>query len=165
MTTIEFCKKVLNLINNMKNEKLKGRILNIGDYITEIRSKKIEEFDKSVKKFKNDENYEFRNFLVDRHFFFKAIQEINEELIKNNKEFLIDITTALRNFFDQQALTYLQLKGYYNVEENMLDVKLASRDLQYLELVIKEHTNDKELIPNLKKFETTLPVLYVNAIA
>ena len=47
----------------------------------------------------------------------------------------------------------------------MLDVKLASRDLQYLELVIKEHTNDKELIPNLKMLETTLPVLYVNAIA
>ena len=41
----------------------------------------------------------------------------------------------------------------------MLDVKLASRDLQYLELVIKEHTNDKELTPNLKKSETTFPVL------
>ena len=40
MITKEFCKKMLNLINNMKNEKLKGRMLNIGDYITEIRSKK-----------------------------------------------------------------------------------------------------------------------------
>ena len=90
---------MLNLINNMKNEKLKGRILNIGDYITEIRSKKNAGFDQSVKKFRNDENYKFRNFLVDRHFFFKVIQEINEELIKNNKEFLIDITTALCIFF------------------------------------------------------------------
>ena len=58
----------------------------------------------------------------------------------------------------------MELKGYYNVDENMLDVKLASRDLQYLELVIKKHTDDKELIPNLKKLETTLPVLYVNPI-
>ena len=58
----------------------------------------------------------------------------------------------------------MELKGYYNVDENMLDVKLASRDLQYLELVIKEQTNDKELTPNLKKLETTLPVLYVNPI-
>ena len=44
-------------------------------------------------------------------------------------------------------------------------MKLASRDLQYLDSVIKEHTNDKELIPNLKKLETTLPVLYVNVLA
>ena len=66
--------------------------------------------------------------LVDRHFFFRAIQEINKELIKNINEFLIDITTALRKFFDQEALVYWELKGYYNVQENILDVKLASRD-------------------------------------
>ena len=44
-------------------------------------------------------------------------------------------------------------------------MKLASRDLQYLDLVIKEHANDKEVIPNLKKLETALPVLFVNVIA
>ena len=44
-------------------------------------------------------------------------------------------------------------------------MKLASRDLQYLDLVIKEHINNKELIPHLKKLETTLLVLYVNVIA
>ena len=54
MTIIEISKKMLNLINNMKNKKLKEKILNIGDCVIEIRNKKIEEFDKSVKKFKND---------------------------------------------------------------------------------------------------------------
>ena len=52
MTIIKFSKKMLNLINNTKNEKLKEKILNIGDYIIEIRNKNFEEFDKSVKKFK-----------------------------------------------------------------------------------------------------------------
>ena len=56
--------------------------------------RKVKKFDKSVKKFKNDENYEFRSLLVDRNFFFKTIQKINKELIKNNEECLIDITTA-----------------------------------------------------------------------
>ena len=56
--------------------------------------RKVKKFDKSVKKFKNDENCEFRSLLVDRNFFFKAIQKINKELIKNNEECLIDITTA-----------------------------------------------------------------------
>ena len=54
MTIIEISKKMLNLINNMKNKKLKEKILNIGDSVIEIRNKKIEEFDQSVKKFKND---------------------------------------------------------------------------------------------------------------
>ena len=165
MTAIEYCKKTLNLINNMKNENLKEKLKNIGDYITEIRNKKIKELNKSVRKFKNDENYEFRSLLADRDFFFKAIQEINKELIKNNGEFLINITTALRNYFDEQALFYWEQKGYYNYEDNVPYMKLASRDLQYLDLVIKEHTNDKEVIPNLKKLESALPVLFVNVIA
>ena len=165
MTTIKYCKKTLNLINNMKNEKLKEKLKKIGDYITEIRNKKNKKGCKSVKKFKNDENYEFRNLLVDRHFFFKTIQEINKELIKNNEELLIDIATALRNYFDEQALFSWEQKGYYNYEDNEVYMNLASRDLQYLDSVIKEHTNDKELVPNLKKLETTLPVLYVNVIA
>ena len=33
----------------MKNENLKEKLENIGDYITEIRDKEIKEFDKSVK--------------------------------------------------------------------------------------------------------------------
>ena len=85
MTAIEYCKKTLNLINNMKNENLKEKLKNIGDYITEIRNKKIKELGKSVKNFKDDENYEFRNLLVNGHFFFKAIQKINKELTKNNE--------------------------------------------------------------------------------
>ena len=95
----------------MKNENLKEKLENIGDYITEIRDKEIKEFDKSVKQFKNDENFEFRNLLVDRHFFFRTIQEINQELTKNNEEFLIDITTVSRNYFDEQHYFIGNKKG------------------------------------------------------
>ena len=34
--------------------------------------------------------------------------------------------------------------------------------LYYLDLIIKEHTKDKEFISYLKKTETNLPVLYVS---
>ena len=44
----------MTIIEFSKNEKLKEKILNIGDCVIEIRNKKIEEFDKSVKKFKNN---------------------------------------------------------------------------------------------------------------
>ena len=55
--------------------------------INEIKDKKIKDFEESVKTFKNDENYEFKNLLLERYFFFKAVQEINEELTKNKEGF------------------------------------------------------------------------------
>ena len=61
-------------------------------------------------KIKTDESYEFNNSLIHRHFFFRTIQEINKELIKNNEEFLIDITTASRNFFHRQNTSLLGTK-------------------------------------------------------
>ena len=87
MSGIQFCKKMLSLIKNLKNNKLKEKALNIGDYIKEIINQKTEEFDKSVKKLKTDESYEFNNPLIHRHFFFRAIQDIAKELIKNNEKF------------------------------------------------------------------------------
>ena len=49
--------------------------------------KKSEVFQKSVKRIKNDKNYEFKNLMIERHFLFKAIKEINEELTKNKEGF------------------------------------------------------------------------------
>ena len=48
-------------------------------------------FKNQLKKFKNDENYQFKNILVERHFLFRAIQEISEELTKNKERFFIDL--------------------------------------------------------------------------
>ena len=131
--------------------------------INEIKDKKIKDFEKSVKTFKNDENYEFKNLLLERYFFFKAVQEINEELTKNKEGFLVDFTNELRTFFDEQTLFYWEEKGYFNYDNSRLYVNLAKEDLYYLDLVIKEHTKDKEFISNFKKLETNLPVLYIGA--
>ena len=37
--------------------------------------------------------------LLDRHFFFKAVEETNEELTKNKEEFLVDFTNKLWIFW------------------------------------------------------------------
>ena len=131
--------------------------------INEIKDKKIKDFEESVKTFKNDENYEFKNLLLERYFFFKAVQEINEELTRNKEGFLVDFTNELRTFFDEQTLFYWEEKGYFNYDNIRLYVNLAKEDLYYLDLVIKEHTKDKEFISNFKKLETNLSVLYIGA--
>ena len=89
---------------NIENEKLKEKFLKIPPLIKEILDKKANDFQKSVKNFKNDENYEFKHISIERYFLFRAIQEINEELTKNKEGFLIDLGDMVRDFFDDQTL-------------------------------------------------------------
>ena len=150
-------------VKDIANENLKEKFKKILPLIKEISDKKANDFQKSVKKFKNDENYEYKQILIERHFLFRAIQEINEELTKNKEGFLIDLGDMVRDLFDDQTLFYWEGKGYFDFDTNTLNINSANEDLYYLDLVIKEHTKDKELVSHLKKLETNLPVLYVSA--
>ena len=38
---------------------------------------------------------------MERHFLFKAVQEINEQLTKNNEEFFIDFSSKFYEFLKQ----------------------------------------------------------------
>ena len=67
-------------VNDIKNEKLKEKLNNISILIKEIKDKKVNDFEELLEK-----NYKFKNVLLERHFFFKAFQEINEELTKNKE--------------------------------------------------------------------------------
>ena len=150
-------------VKDIENENLKEKFKKILPLIKEISDKKANDFQKSVKKFKNNENYEYKQILIERHFLFRAIQEINEELTKNKEGFLIDLSDMVRDFFDDQTLFYWEEKEYFDFDTNTLNINSANEDLYYLDLVIKEHTKDKELVSHLKKLETNLPVLYVSA--
>ena len=150
-------------VKDIENENLKEKFKKTLLLIKEISDKKANDFQKSVKKFKNDENYEYKQILIERHFLFRAIQEINEELTKNKEGFLIDLGDMVRDFFDDQTLFYWEEKEYFDFDTNTLNINSANEDLYYLDLVIKEHTKDKELVSHLKKLETNLPVLYVSA--
>ena len=148
-------------INDAKNERFREKS-NILSLIIENKDKKSKNFEEAIKKFKNDENYEFKNILIERRFLFKAVQEINEELTKNKEGFLIDFSSKLHKFFNEETLFYWRMKGYIN-EDEVLGINLVDEDLYYLDLVIKEHTKDKEFIPYVKKLKTDLPVIYVDA--
>ena len=83
-------------------------------------------------------------------------------MTKNKEGFLIDFSTKLHKCFDDQTLFYGRMKGYIN-EDEVLGINLVDKDFYYLDLVIKEHTKDKEFIPYVKKLKTNLPVIYVDA--
>ena len=131
-------------VNDIKNEKLKEKLNNLSILIKEIKDKKVNDFEELLEK-----NYKFKNVLLERHFFFKAFQEINEELTKNKEGFLVDFTNKLRSFFDKQTLFYWEEKGCFNYDNNTLYINLAKEDLYYLDLVIKAHASF--YISNFKK--------------
>ena len=144
------------LINDIKNERLKEKLLNVLNLIYEISDKKINDFEESGKKFKNDKNYKLTNFLLQRHFMFKAAHEINEELTKNKEGFLVDFIDEAYNVFDNQTLLYCEEKGYYNYEDENFYKNAINEDSHYLDSLTKKHTEDKKFITNFKKLETNL---------
>ena len=75
------------IINNAKNEKFREKSKNLPPLIFEIKNKKSKDFQKAVKKL--DENYEFNHPLIERHFLYKVLQEINKELTKIKKIFYL----------------------------------------------------------------------------
>ena len=143
----------IHIINNPKNEKVRAKIRKYATHyftfifhillpITHNREEKSNIFQKAVKKTKNDENYAFYHPLIERHFLFKVVEEMNEELTKNNEGFLYDFTGSLHHFFDVQTVIYCEIKGYMN-KNCKSNEKLFKTDCYLLNLMIKEYTNDK----------------------
>ena len=148
------------IINNLKNETFRENLENMPPIISKNREEKSNIFRKAVKKFKNDENYAFYHPLIERHFLFKVVEKMNEELTKNNKGFLYDFTCSLHHFFNFQTAIYCESKGYIN-KNSKINEKLSKADCYLLDLMIKENTNDKNFIPFAYKLETDLPVIYI----
>ena len=116
---------------------------------------------KAVKKFKNDENYEFNHPLIERHIFHTAAQEINKELIKNKEEFLLNFTSRLHKIFKDELMLHWRLNGYIN-EDEILGINSVNEDFNLLDAIITEYTNHKEFIPFVKKLKTDSTVIDID---
>ena len=54
------------------------------------------------------------------------------------------------------------MEGYIT-EDEVLGINLVDKDFYCLDQVIKQNTDDKEFIPYVKKLNTDLPVIYIDA--
>lgn len=93
-------------IKDSKDEKFKEKVNNTIKNIIKNREEKSENFIKSLRKYYNDENYEFKHLLIEGHFFFKVVCKLNDELFKNNEEFLFDYGEKLLKKFDVETSLY-----------------------------------------------------------
>ena len=149
------------ITNNAKDEETREKLKYLFPSVIENRNKKSKGFQKLVKKFKNDENYEIIHPLIERHFLLKAVKKLNEEVLKNKKGILVGLTDRIYEYFRRQTMLYCKRKGFYN-EDGDLDEDTVNKEFNYIEQVIKQHTNDEEFIPWIKKLETNLPTSYID---
>ena len=98
------------ITDNAKDEETREKLKYLFPYVTENRNKKSKDFQKSVKKFKNDENYEIIHPLIERHFLLKAVQKLNEEVLKNKKGILVGLTDRIYEYFRRQTMLYCKRK-------------------------------------------------------
>ena len=118
------------ITNNAKDETSEEKLKNILLSIVENRNKKSENFQKAFKTIKNDENYKFINPLIERHFFFKAIQELNEKVIKDKEGYLVDFTDRIHEYFNDQTIFYWRINGCIN-EDEILGINFVNKDFYF----------------------------------
>ena len=61
-----------------------------------------------------DYTYEMNDPLLTRHFLFKAIEEVNDDLIKNKKPYTVDFGYETAKHFINETEAYWQKQGFYN---------------------------------------------------
>ena len=102
MNEADWNKFLSYITNNAKDEKTREKLKYLFPYVTENRNRKSKDFQKSVKEFKNDENYKFIHPLVERHFLLKAVQKLNEEVLKNNRGSLVDLIDRIYEILEDK---------------------------------------------------------------
>ena len=147
--------------DTIKNDHLRKELESITDILSNIRDKKIEDFLKIFRK-AIDRTFEMKDRILKKQFLFKAVEEANDDLIKNNKPYRVDFGDEACTFFIDETKTYWEKHGFDN-DDGMLNHFRLGRYMETLDLTIRRYTDDgPELILYQKKIkETDLVILFL----
>lgn len=146
--------------HTIKNDQLRKELESMPDIICNIRDKTIEEFLKYFR-IAIDYTYERNDPFLTRHFYFKAVQEVNDDLINNNKPYKIDFSSELCEHFINETEAYWKKHNLYNDGGTLNHFRLG-RHMETLDTIVRGYTDDDELILYPKRVkETDLVVLFL----
>ena len=112
------------------------------------RNKKIKDFVR-IYQIAIDHTYKIDDPLLIRHFLLETIEEINNDLIKNNKPYRVS--------FWYNILWY---KIFYNYDGSLNNCKLLER-IEILNKIVRSCSFSNKIFLTIKDMETDLPVLYL----
>ena len=140
-------------INTLTDNSFKENSHNMIRYITNFIDEKTKDFDEYTDNLQSRE-YKINFPLLHRHFLFKAIIHLNNELLKNDAGFMIDINITTNNFFNEQVNKHWDYYCYYGLQ-------IKNNVTQYLKSLITDYSQD-EFLETYTKIETNLPVICLN---
>ena len=126
---------LLTLLKMMNSE-----LESIPDIIKDITDKKIEDFITIFRK-AIDHTYEIDDPLLIRHFLFKAVEEVNDDLIKNNKPYRVDFGYDIGIYFLNETKICWEKNNFYNDDGTLNHFKLGNHMLA-LDSLIRGYTDD-----------------------
>ena len=113
--------------DTIKQDQLFEEFTILIETIKNIRDKKIENSAK-IYKIAVDHAYEIDDPILIRHFLLETVEEINDDLIENNKPYRINFVDDMFNHFVDENESYLKKKEFYDDDDGTFnDFKLEER--------------------------------------
>ena len=144
---------------DIKNNYLFEEFSNLVNAIYNIRNKKIKDFVK-IYKIAIDHTYEIDDPLLIRHFLIETVEEINNDLIKNNKRYRVSFGYDILNHFLNEDDAYYKKNKCYNDDGTLNDYKLLER-IEILNKIVRSCSFSNNIFLTIKNMENDLPVLYL----
>ena len=118
-----------------KDDQFRKEIESIPYTIKYIRDKKIRDFEK-IFRMEIDCTYEINDPLLIRHFFFKAVEEVNDDLINNKKTYRVHFRDETNTHFINETQTYWEKIGFHN-DDGTLNNSKVDNHIKTLDLIIR----------------------------
>ena len=109
-------KMILNVINFLKNMQDQYKLLKT------LEIKKIKDFVR-IYQIAVDHIYKIEDSILIRHFLLETVEEINNDLIQNNKSYKINFRDDMFDYFIDENEIYLKRKEFYNDDRTFNDFK------------------------------------------
>ena len=110
-----------------------------------IVDNKIKVFEKSViKNYNFKKSYKLKNPILCKHFLINVIEEFNNKLTLENKNFRVDFDEDTLKYFIRIDHDYFKKQGCISDDKKIIPLKLYKEKCE-LNQVIKDKTNDNKL--------------------
>ena len=109
--------------DTIKQEHLIEEFTNLVESIKNIRDKKIKDF-VNVYTTVVDHTYKMNDLILIRHFLLITVEEINNNLIKNNKPYRLNFGDKMCNHFVDENEAYYKKNKFYNDDGTLNENKL-----------------------------------------
>ena len=116
----------------------------INTHFKNIIDDKIKPFEQSAIKNSNfEKTYKLKNLIIDKHFIINAIEEFNNKLTLENKEFRVDFDEDTHEYFFEIDFNFFKKYGCKSNDEQINSFKMYQAKLELNKLIKENYDYEK----------------------